>query len=146
MRAYEFAVYLGILGMIVGGISVAMSYTDHNWFPSVDAAHEATITQTGHVTTSDMQNQSNSLLPSTDISDATTTQKTVTAGTVIWKMITGIFYVKAIIDDTIKVPDPNDPSKNLFSYFSDAIQIGIYAVYGIGILQYWSKFSVKYAE
>lgn len=146
MRSYEFAVFLGILGMIIGGISVAMANTDQNWFPGVNAAHEASVTQTGQVSLKDMQNQSDAMLPTMDISDATTTQKTITAGTVIWKMITGIFYVKAIIDDTIKVPDPADPSKNLFSYFSDIIQIGIYAVYGIGIMQYWSKFSIKYAE
>ena len=43
MRSYEFAVFLGILGMIIGGISVAMANTDQNWFPGVDAAHEANI-------------------------------------------------------------------------------------------------------
>jgi len=144
MQAYRFCVYLALLSAITSGIATAMVYTDTNWFPGVNIAHTASVMQTGS-SNADMINQTNSLSPTMDMSDTTTVQKTLTAGTVVWNMFKGIFYIKGIIDDTINIPSPSDASVNLFGYFSSVIQVGIYLIYIIGLLQYYNKVMLKYA-
>jgi hypothetical protein len=138
MMAFKIALYLLILGAVMGAVGGAMSYTSTNWFPGTNFN---TVANTSSIS----QSQLSSLNPSeNDISDVGGVVKTLSIGSVVWSALSGILYIEPIIAHTIVVPDPSDPKKNLFEPFAMIIQAGIYLMYGIGLYQCYSKFMITY--
>lgn len=144
MRAYQFAMYLALVGCIIGAIDYSMAYTVTPWFPgtNVSAVNDTTKNVVPQNIRDEAANQVDNDQQDGGIARA------FSIGRLAWSIFNGVFNVQSIILKTINVPDPLDPLNpdgNLFKPFAFVIQLGIWVTYLIGGLQYWNKMMLKYA-
>lgn len=142
MRAYQLMLVLAFLGSVSGAIEGTMAYGvahgEQDWFA-------------GQVDYIDFQDeymvvQEDQLVNMKDTSDMGATELAIKEFGAVGIMLNSIYrivYIGDIIADLFEVPDPANPSVNLFGPFALMIQLGIWSVYGMGVLQVWRQQGFK---
>lgn len=133
---------LAFLGSISGAVEGTMAYGvaqgEADWFAGqvdyIDFQDEYMVIQ---------EDQLDSM---TDTSDMGATELAIKEFGVVGIMLNSIYriiYIGDIIADLFEVPNPSDPTDNLFGDFAMIIQLGIWSVYGMGVLQVWRQQGFK---
>jgi hypothetical protein len=141
MQMFRIAVFLALLSAVQAGVAIAMEHTDTNWFPGVDYQHNGL--QDKQVTYTEEETRS---LQATggDITEVGMLTKSIEVFGFLFRVIKNVLYIQPMIENTINIPNPDNPSENLFSKFALIIQLGIWCIYGMGFYQMYSKQQLTY--
>lgn len=134
MRMYDIMLYLAVLGAVSGAISGVMGYSNDTWFPDYNAPDMQTL----DVPYDSRYNMAD-LLPAGD--------EDTTGGTgpfrIIIDTVQGVFLITTVISNIFY---PGQYFTNPLTGFFIIFQVGIWVVYVIGVIQIFTRTSVKGME
>lgn len=134
MRMYDIMLYLAVLGAVSGAISGVMGYSNDTWFPYYNAPDMQTL----DVPYDSRYNMAD-LLPAGD--------EDTTGGTgpfrIIIDTVQGVFLITTVISNIFY---PGQYFTNPLTGFFIIFQVGIWVVYVIGVIQIFTRTSVKGME
>lgn len=137
MMMYKLALFFAIFGAVTGAFTTAMTYTDHSWFPGVTdpGANKSGVTS----------DQITSIQPSeNDAGDTTGARGLLQIAYIGYEMVANVLLIEPTLARIMVVPNPSNPSQNLFVMFLWPLQLGIWATYVIGYWQVKNKTSFKW--
>lgn len=134
MRMYDIMLFLALLGAVSGAVSGLMGYSSETWFPDYNAPDMETI-DVPYDTRFNMAD----LLPAGD--------EETTGGTgpfrIIINTFEGVFAITSVISNVFY---PGQYFNNPLTGFFIIFQVGIWLVYAVGIIQVFTRTSVKSME
>lgn len=150
MMMYRFAMFFALLSGFAGMIGWVMDYNvahdGVNWFPGANVHPIDNSTMFSDQQIKSMQTQS------TVTSSDTTSQgsydfSVFSLVSLCWSIGSGVLLIEPQMEKVFTVFDnKNDPThtKNLFSGFLWAFQLGIWCIYAVGITQIWRNQNYRY--
>jgi hypothetical protein len=129
----------GISGALIGTMEYNVAHGGEDWFHGAGGVVDPRIKDTSFYSSEN----SSGLNPSeSDITDTGTVTKVVTGTTLLWKAMSGVFYIEPQIERAIVVTDP-DTGDNLFAPYAWIVQIGIWLIYAIGMWEMYTGKPIK---
>jgi hypothetical protein len=144
MRAYDLLLFMVLLGATNAALDyIYQSDFSDNWFGTHTESVDMEVITIGEDT---VQSFEEGDTVSQDEQDSYSTSLWSTAWTIINLLYGLLKFDDYVLDKIFVVPDPDNPTVNLFAPINDAIMVGVYVVLVIGIYQLKSKTSVKHYE
>jgi hypothetical protein len=147
MMMYRVAIYIAIVSALVGAVGGVMEMNiangDANWFPAtnvhpIENKSIFTADQIAAMQPEQTFDEDKSLF--SDVGSFIASMSSLLS--IMWSMATGVFMVYPALDNVLRIDDGN--GNNLFSPFLFLIQIGIWAIYAVGVAQIWRNANYKY--
>lgn len=145
MMMYRLALYFAIISALTGAVGGVMEMNiangDVNWFPAtnIHPIDNNTIFTDDQVES--MQNQ-NVINEDSSTETGSYSFGILSAMQLLWSMGKGVFLIYPELDKVLRVDDGS--GNNLFSPFLLLIQIGIWAIYAVGVAQVLRNANYRY--
>ena len=134
MRMLDIMLFLALLGAVSGAVSGLMGYSSETWFPDYNAPDMQTVD-----VPYDKRFNTADLLPAGD--------EETTGGTgpfrIIIDTVKGVFLITTVISNIFY---PGQYFNNPLTGFFIIFQVGIWLVYVVGVIQVFTRTSVKSME
>lgn len=140
MRAYDIALFLALLGAVSGALDyVMMDAGGTNWFESYTTPDMQMISVSEDMVGNLNESSSQSYIPSS-------VEGVLFGVYFLLSMFKGMLLFSSVLANVFYYADPANPTSNLFLPVLVIIQVGIWIVYIIGILQYKSGRNLREME
>lgn len=143
MRAYDFLLFLALLGSISATLDyMYQSDFSDNWFGTSGSPNIDMVAV--DINTINNLNDDGEILNAEEHDSIYTTGKALAS--IVTNTFKMLFRLDDVLDTIFYVPDPNNPDNNLFAPINDVIMVGVYIIVAFGIYQIKTKTSTKFYE
>lgn len=133
MQAFRIAVFFALLGALTGFFEGVMAYTPNPWWPGVENLQYNNST-TG-LTSDDIDALS---VSDQSYSTTETVAQEFDIMSVAIKSLKGVFGITSFVEDAMFGKSDSE-LRTIFHGFLLVVQVGIYLIYAMGLLQLWRR-------
>lgn len=145
MMMYRVAIFFAIISALTGAVGGVMEMNeangDANWFAGTNLHPIENNSIFSDEQIASMQNQ-NVLSEDTSSEAGSYSFSTLMALQILWSMGKGVFMIYPELDKVLRVDDGN--GNNLFAPFLAVLQVGIWAIYAVGVAQVLRNANYRY--